>query len=395
MPLACQDVNNLFETEANRISAQTARKNWIASPWDSNMIVPKTVWEDGMGESPNFLIYDRVTPLDGPMTFETVSFNDGTPGNAGGTCVPPVATIYESTRRLSMQLKQGALQSRTFCINDGRMSWNIANQAENVLRQMNSNIKYAWQNQRRDEFTRVCTNKVIADAGLTTSPTTFGTGTIGQLVRGMLDTEYDKLVNDGADIDNGMIENEYGQPEFPLILSREAITTLQNDGVTIQNLRWSSNGQNNQLNGPRGSITSLNGFKFILDNQAPRWNLVGGSWVRVPFYTNPTVAGDPSIANPDYMTADYEDLFIASTQVIKFAIPNANLNAGPMVYPAQDYMGNVRWINKYDLQCNVDENMGFFRAVISYGAQPVIPEYGVVLRFRRCPNQFTVDATCS
>lgn len=395
MPLECQDVNNLFETEANRISSQTSRKNWVTSAWDTNAIVPKTTWEDGMGETPNFLIYDRATPLNGPMTFERVNFNDGTEGNAGGTCVPPVATVYESTRRLTMYYVKGALESRRFCIEDGRMSWNIANQAENVLRLMKSNISYAWQNLRRDEFTTIATNKVILDANLTTNPTTFGTGTIGQLTREPLDYLYDRLVNDGADIDNGMIEDEYGQPVFPLILSREASQTLVTQGETRLDIRSTRNGNNDRLIGPRGSITSLNGFKIAIDNQAPRWNLVNGTWTRVPFYTTVTTAGDRAEPNPDYQTADYEDLFIASTQVLKFAIPGANLRAGPMVYPAQDYMGNVRWINKFDLQCNVDENIGFFRAVIGYGAQPVIPEYGVVLRFRRCPLSWVVDATCS
>lgn len=395
MPLACQDVDNLFETEANRISSQTSRKNWVASPWDTNMIVPKTVWEDGMGTTPNFLIYDRATPLNGPMTFETVGYNDGSSELGGGTCVPPVVTVYESTRRLSMQLKKGAIESRRFCIEDGRMVWNIANQAENVLRLMENNIRYAWQNERRNAFTTMVTNKAIADAAMTTSPTTFGTGTIGQLVPDMLDYWYDRLVNDGADTDNGMIADEYGQPVFPLVLSREAATVLVRNGETRLDIRSTRNGNNDKLIGPRGSITSLNGFKMAIDNQAPRWNLVGGTWTRVPFYTTVTTAGEASTVNPDYYTAGYEDLFIASTQVVKFAIPGSRLRAGPMTFAAQDYMGNVRWINKYDEQCNVDENMGFFRAVIGFGAQPGIPEYGVVLRFKRCPMSWTVDATCS
>lgn len=394
MALECQDVNNFFETEANRISSRTSSKNWVSSPWDTNQIVTKTVWEDGMGDTPNFLIYDRATPLNGDMTFETVSYNnDETTG--GGTCVPPVATVYESTRRLSMSLKKGALESRRFCIEDGRLVWNIANQAENVLRLMENNIRYAWQNLRRDEFTRIATNKAIADASMTTNPTTFGTGTIGQLNKGMLDYWYDRLVNDGADIDNAMIADEYGQPVFPLILSREAHETLVRGGETVLDIRSTRNGNNDRLIGPRGSITSMLGFKTAIDNQAPRWNLVNGTWTRVPFYSVVTTAGDPSTVNPDYYTAEYEDAFIGSTQVVKFAIPGSRLRAGPMTFAAQDYMGNVRWINKYDEQCNVDENMGFFRAVIGFGAQPVIPEYGVVLRFKRCPMSWVVDPTCS
>jgi len=391
----CTIINNLFEIEANRISSQTSQKNWVGSPWDTNMIVPKTDWEDGMGESPNFLIFDRVTPLNGPITVEPVTFNNGQQSIPGGTCNPPTAVLYESTRRLSMVLNVGAVESRPFCVWDGRMSWDLAKQAENVLRQMQSNIRFAWSNFRRDEFTRIVSNKAVADAAMTTNASTFGTSTsIGQLQREMLDYWRYRLINDGADIDNSMVSDEYGQPVLPLILSPEAQMQLVNNGVTIQNIRWDSE-KVKRLNSAPGAFDSLNGFKMQIDYQAPRWNLVGGTWVRVPFYSTVTTAGDPAVVNPAYQTANYEDLFIASNKVVKFAIPKSQLSAGPMSFPAQDYLGNVHWINEYDLQCNKDRNIGYFRALLSYGAQPVIPEYGVTLRFRRCPLNWTVDTTCS
>lgn len=391
--MACADIDNFFQTEANRISRETTEKNWITTPWDTNELVPKTTWEDGMGEAPNFIIFDRSMPLTNQVTFDTVSFNDGGSGDAGGSCTPTTVTVYQGTRRLSMQLKKGAIESQKICIEDGRMSWSIMQQAEHVLRNLQHNTRNAWQNQRRDEFTSVCTNKAVADAAMTTNSASFATGTIGQITREMLDYWYDRLVGDGAHMDNGLARDEYGQPCLPLVLSREAQATLVNNDSTINNIRWSS--QSDRLLGPRGSFVELEGFKHKIDMQAARWNLVGGVWTRVPYYLPASSAGDTADVNPAYYTAEYEDLYIVSPQVVKFAIPGASLNAGPISYPAQDYLGNFKWINKYDLDCNPDENIGYFRGVLGYGAQPGIPEYGVTLRFKRCATDWTVDATCS
>jgi hypothetical protein len=392
--MACTDINNFFETEANRISKETSEKGWITTPWDTNDIVPKTVWEDGMGETPNFIIYDRSMPLTNLVQFQNVTFNDGGEGDGGGSCTPNTATVYQATRRLQMSLKKAAIQSQKICIEDGRMSWNIAQQAEHVLRNLQHNTRHAWQNARRDEFTAMCTNKAVADASMTTNASTFGSGTIGQITREMLDYWYDKLVGDGAHMNNGLARNEYGQPVLPLILSREAQATLVNNDSTINNIRWSNSVD--KLLGPRGSFVNLEGFKHHIDMQAARWNPNGsGGWTRVPYYLPATSAGDAASVNPAYYTAEYEDLVIGSNQVVKFAIPGAALRAGPMNFPAQDYLGNFKWINKYDLECNPDENIGYFRGILGYGAQPVIPEYGAVIRFRRCPLSWTVDSTCS
>jgi hypothetical protein len=391
--MACTDINNFFDFEANRISRETSEVNWVTTPWDTNDIVPKTVWEDGMGETPNFIVFDRSMPLTNLVQFQTVTFNDGGEGDGGGSCTPTTATVYQSTRRLTMSLKKAAIQSQKICIEDGRMSWNIAQQAEHVLRNLQHNTRHAWQNARRDEFTSMTTNKAIADASMTTGAVNFGTGTIGQITREMLDYWYDKLVGDGAYMNNGLARNEYGQPVLPLILSREAQATLVNNDSTINNIRWSNSAD--KLLGPRGSFVNLEGFKHMIDMQAARWNLSGGSWVRVPYYLPAAIAGDAASVNPAYYTAEYEDAVIGSNQVVKFAIPGAALRAGPMNFPAQDYLGNFKWINKYDLECNPDENIGYFRGILGYGAQPGIPEYGAVIRFRRCPLSWTVDSTCS
>lgn len=391
--MACDNLNNYFETEANRLSRDTSTKNSIYTPWDTNDIVPKTKWQDGMGQNPQFLIYDRSMPLNSLVSFETVTFNDGGEGGGGGSCTPPVSKVYQATRRLSMSLKLAVIESQKICLEDGRMSWNIAQQAEHVLRNLNLNARHAWQNARRDEYTSMVSNKAIADASMTTNDTSFGTGTIGQITRQHLDYWYHKLVNDGADMSNKLAGKEFSQPVLPLILSREAQDTLINNDQTLNNIRWSNS--SDRLLGPMGSFINLNGFKHMIDMQAARWNLVDGVWVRVPFYLPAASAGDAAAVNPDYYTAEYEDIVIGSDQVVKFAIPGEFLTAGPITFPAQDYLGNFRWINKYDQTCNPDENIGYFRGKLGYGPQPGVPEYGAVIRFKRCPLAWVTDATCS
>lgn len=389
--MACsEEINNYFQSEANRISAPTYTKGWAATPWDSNEFVPKVEWPDEMGESPNILVYNRALPLNGPITVEAVEFN-----STSNSCNPVTATIYQSTTRTPFQLYSGAAESERICIFDARMSWNIANQTENVLRNLQMNTRFFWQNARRDQFTALCANKVVADSSLTPNSASFSTSNnIGQINRQMLDHWNLRLLYDGADLQNTLVVNEFGRPVLPLVLSPEAQQTLVTNDQTINNIRWSSS-DNNRLLGPLGSFVQLDGFKMYVDLQAARWNLVNGSWVRVPFYTYPTNPGDPSPVNPAYLTAEYEDLYIPSPQVLQFAIPSAQLNAGPVKFNAQDYMGNFKWLNTPDNLCNKDGNNGYFRGLFAYAPKAGITDYGAVIRFRRCPQNWVVDTTCS
>ncbi len=75
--MACTDLNNYFVSEANRLSSDTMYRNWATSPWDTEEIVPKTRWPDGMSASPNFLVFERSMPLSSAITFQTYGFNDG------------------------------------------------------------------------------------------------------------------------------------------------------------------------------------------------------------------------------------------------------------------------------------------------------------------------------
>lgn len=392
--MACEDINNFFQTEANRIVDAPSDKKWITNPWQTDEIVPRSVWPTGMGATPNFLTYERAMPYSSDVTFQEYGFNDGGSGDAGGSCTPPTVVVYPATTRRSMTLKEAAVESPSFCVLDGQMSYDIAQQAAGAIRNLKGLARYTWANQRRDSYTSICSNKYVADSALTNNSSSFATGTIGTLQREMLDYIRYYLIRSGAAIDNKLGTDAYGQPILPLILSDEAQQTLVTNGTTIQNIRWDSN-LVGRLNSAPGSFDSLNGFKMKIDLEAARWNLVGGAWVRVPFMLPAASKGEAANPNPDYFTAQYEDAIIASNQVMKLAIPDAALNAGPMKFMPQDYLGTFNWLNIRDNTCNKDGNIGYFRGKFAYGAQPGIPEYGAVLRFRRCATNWSVNTGCS
>lgn len=388
--MACTtDINDYFVSETNRITRETFKINWSETPWDGNTLVPKVEWPDGMGETPNIITWNRSLPIGG-VNFTPVSFNDG----SGNTCSPDPTIVVQSTTRRAYQLQQAVIQSQNICNIDTRLAWQVIEQGANLLANLQQNTRNVWQNQRRDEFTDVCSNKAVADANMTTNSSSFATTTIGQLTREMLDYWYISLVQAGAAQNNGLATNEFNQPVLPLALSYEAQATLVRNDQTINNIRWDA-GLVQRLNAPLGSFVNLNGYKMMIDMQAARWNLVGGSWVRVPFYLQGGTAGDPAVVNPAYNTAEYEDLYICSPQVVQFAIPKSAFPSGPMSFRAQDYMGQFQWLNILDNTCNPDGNQGYFRAKYMYAPRPGIPEYGAVLRFRRCPNNWVVDPTCS
>lgn len=390
----CTDINNFLQTEANRIVDSPSEKKWIVNPWQTDMVVPKTRWPNGMGATPNFLVYERSMPYGSDVTFQTYGFNDGGEGDQGGSCQPPTVIVYPSTTRRSMQLQEAAVESPHFCVEDARMSYDVVQQAAATIRNLRGLARFTWANQRRDQFTAICSNKYVADASMTPNASTFGTGTIGTLNRQMLDYIRYTLVRNGADIMNGLTVDKYGQPLLPLILSDEAQQTLATNDVTIQNIRWDKD-QIPRLNNAPGSFDTLNGYKMTIDIEAARWNLVAGQWVRVPFMLPATSQGQAANVNPAYFTADYEDCYIVTKQVVKFAIPDSALNAGEFKFSPQDYLGNFNWLNIRDNTCNKDGNIGYFRGKFAYGAQPVIPEYGAVLRFRRCPTNWVVNTRCS
>jgi hypothetical protein len=140
---------------------------------------------------------------------------------------------------------------------------------------------------------------------------------------------------------------------------------------------------------PLGVDRSYAGFYHLIDTMTPRYDFVGGAWVRrYPYTTEAATKGTKFVPNPAYYTAEYEDSIIFHPDVFTSLVPKPIGATGAMAFDPQSYRGDFRWRNILDRTCNPDGNIGFFRAIFSSGSKPVFSNLGYVIRHKRCAADF-------
>lgn len=385
--MAATDIDQLLINESGRIGPDIYKKVLNTSPWLK--LTKRTTWPDEMGSTISVLTYQRSLPAN-TLTWGTVDFNTG----SGNNCVPTAEVVNFAQTLRTYNLQQTAIESPKLCVNDLRFSLNRKEQLSNVFRILTENTSYAWIDRRRDEFTRLAEHKVIATAALPESSASFPLVVpTSRLTQGILDRYYQKLIRDGAG--NNAYGRENGRPQFLLIASSEASRSVIKDNADIRaDYHWSSKA--NELLAPLGVERAYSGFYHLIDDFAPRWDFVGGAWVRrLPYAPVATTQGSKWDLNPLYEAAAYEDAFIFHGDVLEEAVPKPITSPGGNTsFDAVNYMGDFKWLNIQTPDTNPDKTIGYFRAVLSSGSKPVFPEWGYVIRTLRCDSALNLLA-CS
>jgi hypothetical protein len=404
--MACTNIENLLITESGRIGADIYRKTLNTSPWTT--LVKQEAWPDEMGTTVNVLIYERTLPASGAgITFSDVAYNGltnqviapSTGSNASGSVTGPgtCAVVgndlgFAQTLR-TYNLQQAAINSPDICLNDLRFPVKRQEQLRNIMSVLSENTQYAWENRYRDEYVRLANYNVNANQGelLAASGQTkgsFSTSALptSRLTQGILRYFYSRLIRDGAG--QNAYGKENGAPVFLLVTSPEASDDLIKLNADIrQDLRFA---KPSELIQPLGVERSYAGFYHLVDTMTPRYDLVGGAWVRrYPYATDANASkGTRFIPNPAYFTAEYEDSIIFHPDVFTSLVAKPISSTGAMAFDPQSYRGDFRWRNIPSRDCNPDGTIGFFRAIFSSGSKPVRPELGVVIRHKRCAADF-------
>jgi hypothetical protein len=135
------------------------------------------------------------------------------------------------------------------------------------------------------------------------------------------------------------------------------------------------------------------GYRFFTIEFPPRYDFVGGAWVRrEPFSSTQAYKGDKWEVSDAYRNAEYTDTVIYHADVLKVLIPKPKTRA-PMTYnPQYSWSGEFVWRNIPDRDCNVDGNTGFFRALFAYGPKVERPDLGFVVRHKRCQRALDLVA---
>lgn len=400
--MPCTNIENLLITESGRIGADIYRKTLNTSPWTT--LVKQEAWPDEMGTTVNVLIYERTLPASGgSITFSDVAYNGvgtqvigATPSgsNTGpGTCAVAGNDLGFAQTLRTYNLQQAAINSPDICLNDLRFPVRRQEQLRNIMAVLSENTQYAWENRYRDEYARLANYRVNANqtellAASGQVQGSFSTSNLptSRLTQGILRYFYSRLIRDGA------AQNAYGKengaPVFLLITSPEASDDLIKLNADIrQDLRYA---KPSELIQPLGVERSYAGFYHLVDTMTPRYDFVGGAFVRRnPYATDASASkGTRFIPNPAYFTAEYEDSIIFHPDVFTSLVAKPISTTGGMAFDPQSYRGDFRWRNIPSRDCNPDGTIGFFRAIFSSGSKPVRPELGVVIRHKRCAADF-------
>ena len=399
--MACEAIEQLLISEANRLGPDLYRRSLDTSIWLK--LVRQSTWDDEMGDVASVLTYERTLP--GTVTFADYKMSDrnrvlgGTftdvntdyiPDDAttdGSPCVVPATKLHFAQTIRQYNLQKAAIESPDICLENLRFPVKRREQLSAIVSIMNDVTAWVWKERYRDEYVRLAGNKVVIRGSLPTSPTAMpALAATSQLTQGVLDHFYMELIRKGGGA-NPMDRNQ-GAPVFLLSMSAETSQALikQNDDIR-QDFRFS--GRVNELLAPMGINRPYGGFYHAIEDFPPRYDFVGGAWVRRPAYVEtPTTMNSAPEVNPLYEAAEFEDtiLFHIDGYESKVPAPIGGLPGG-MQFDPQSYRGDFRWRNIPDRVCNPDGNIGWFRAIFGNGSKPIFPQYMYVFRHLRCPSE--------
>ena len=373
-------IDDFLTSESGRIGPDLFRDSIHESPWIR--LSDRDTWPDGMGQTISANTFDRVLPTSTP-SWETISQNDGT----GNTCVPEAHRIDFAQTQRTYNLQHVALESPPLCVNDLRFAWQRKEQLTAMFDILRENSRHLWEERYRDEFVRVANNKVIAKTALPTGTTAFPTQEpTSRLTQGILDYYHQALVRDGAGRE--AVEKVDMRPQFMVVMSPETQEHILKDvnattGIR-EDFRYSPRAK--ELLAPLGVQRPYKGFFHLVDDFPPRYNFTGGAWVKVePYVAEAATQGNRFKVNPAYVSASYEDTIIFHPKVLTTLLPApiSSPGGGTKFNPLKA-LGEWRWLNIPDRVENPDGTWGYYRSVFSSGSKPVKPNWGYVIRHKRC-----------
>jgi hypothetical protein len=298
------------------------------------------------------------------------------------------------------------------------MGYNFREQLKAIYDNLVENVAWRWKNRYRDQYMGLAEHQIVATrtttsgnsytesttmptgdvthdtTGATISQVAFTESSISKLTQGILDKVYLQMVREGAG--NNPMGRENGKPVFTLITSPEASDKIIREDGVRDDYRYSP--QVSELLKPLGVERSYRGFYHLVDPFPKRWSYDAtgtGAWTEVAPYINTGTAATSwtgkqgsnarYIINPDYEAAEYEDSIVFHTDVFESLIPAPMSNAGSGVkFNPLTYRGKFDFLNIRDRVENPDGSWGFFRGVLANAAKPIKPQYGYVIRHKRC-----------
>lgn len=397
-------LQDLFTRESGRI-VPTIEKRMVGK----NIMIDKIErgpFPDGMGYILNTMTVERSftnTADDAVWTPITPST-----GSGNAACLPAVNLLTTGQTLRQFQLVREAIESPDICLEDLRTDFQLSQQLGITVEMFGNGIRWELEKQSLNAYLSNSNYLVNANSNFQNYLTTpIGanpqTGTVGTgiplwdkqypptsgLTQGMLDQVYMNLYRDS--FGDGMAGLSDGVPTYALLTAPETSRSLIKDNPDIRNdFRWAWDGMEHkaELMRPYGVSRSYGNFVHVPYAQMPRYDFVNNAWVRRSYWdTTPTTTkGVAPVVSALYLAAQYETSIIFNPKVFRWLVPGSlDAPGGTTRFSTPNYFpATVTWKNIPERNCNPDETIGFFRAVLAMAAQPLHPEYGYCILHKRC-----------
>ena len=382
----CEALNDNFQRETGRIAIGTHRLGLYKDPY--LRFVSQSAFPDNMGAVITNTIAQRTIAVgNGWEDIGITGVGDPAQDNS---CLPPVKKVSYAFDQKQFQLRHQAIESDWICLEDVRTSAFPIDDVNNYIKILADNINVEWIKRYDDDYFENAGHKIVVAAGLPEDATDFpSTAPTSTLTPGVLRQIYDNLYQENAGDDGDAVTDD-GSPVFNVFAERatlENLIKLQED--VRQDIRWSD--RVNDLLGANGSSLlpkkSYGGFVYHSRPFPKRFNDDGaGGYVEVEPYvaTSGAAKGTKYVINPAYKTAKYTTTVVFHPKAMEWLVPNPNLKVGKLVYDAQNYRGDFRWVNEYDKHCNPDKNSGYWRAKMACAVKQIYPEWAYYILHLRC-----------
>lgn len=193
---------------------------------------------------------------------------------------------------------------------------------------------------------------------------------------------------------NGFYQTGPEGPLWPILISPEASRNLfVNETGIRDDVRWTDAGagKGSELMKRIGANRVLRNFRHIPHPFAPRFTYNGTAYVRVNTWVDDAsvTKGSGVKLNPSYTIAPFEAAIILNPWVMKLHVVRPKTSVAGLKFGDTNHMGEWIWVTggyKWDSTC-VDPTHRFGRHFARFvqAIEPVFPQFGITIIYKRCP----------
>lgn len=377
-------------------------------------LITRTDYPQGEGFTRSTFTLARSLPTNDEPEFEVIEASDNTA--PGGLCATTYNEVPVGFQERTYRPEKFGWKGPVICSDQLIYAWQRARFIPAYVDAMGKNTIYTISRRYEAIYDHLVPK---ASAAPDFEFTDIGTGFPGtspnltldasncELTQEMLDTTAIELNSIGAseppESDDWFTLGPDG-PIYPLMIGQQmSQRLLLNNAELRQDYRdaFATKGEMNPVIMRMGATRVIKNFRHIVVVDPPRYNYVGGTFVRVATYTTESITqGTRPVFSPAYKAATHEGVRVLSPAVfIDETIQPVNA-VGGLTWPAKNYLGQWMFVTGGNIISEEHcfdplEKLGRHFAEFHHAPRPVKPQYGRLIIFRRCPTTAHECVTCT